>query len=695
MPGLSEEMMLKVTPLVRHMPWLVVLAACLAAVINLHPYELFLGVSLILGMSISLATLFFAGGWWGVIVAIPASLATVYLWGQPYSCAIFLLEAIVLTLCRNSRYGDPLLQKGYIIIIDFLFWLLLGGPLYYLTHRHFIGLDQAYAFAIAEKAVLNGVVNVLLAFILYSGMTLIRNQRTQGKETISIQALALSTIYSLIVFIALFTMSHVYNSIVSAKAKSLHRHFLGEAYYIMDVLRPSSSDAERLEIINYMRRMDASFQWQYTESPLSALASSDNSINIIPNAYTDSTGVTRLSTRAAGLAQSPNFIKLLMPKENMEGILMKRYGMSYWLARVHKDGEVVTIMRTARPEFSELTEVYKSMLNAFIYSLSIGIALSAAASFVLKREFSSVLRGKRKLTAEKPKDEDIFLRMSPIQEIQELARKVNERTSIIQSDRKKIQELNRTAQQQLSTAGEIQQCFLGSRHTARERPDVSLFMRPAYNAGGDWYDAFDLDEKTFLVVADVCDKGVGAALFMSVFRSLIRYSAESLCLQEPNDTEPLDKVITSVNNYMSIEHGDVSMFATVFLACINYQSKRLDYVLAGHEEPILLRSNGESYKFELSGPAIGLFPFANYSISSTSFDVGSILLGYSDGVVDARNTADASFGHQRLMDLILKLKETQPNLQAQTITDQLVAELDRHIGDADQFDDITIAAAIL
>lgn len=691
----SAEMMLKVTPLARQMPWLIVLAACLGAIINLHPYELYLGISLIFGMSIALMTLFFAGGWWGVVVAIPASLVTVYLWGQPYSCAIFLLEALALTLCRNSRHGESLLQKGHIIIIDFLFWLFLGAPLYYLTHLRFIGLDHEDAITIAQKAMLNGVVNVLLAFIVYSGVALMQNRRTQGNATISIQALSLSTVYSLVVFIALFTTSHLYNNIISMQASNLHGRFLDQANYIMDVLEPDSSDIERSEIIDYMQRMDSSFQWQSKDLQSSAISSPGINIGLIAESYQDSTDVTPISVRAAQLAQSPNLIKLLMPKKSAEGILLKRYSMSYWLANVHSNGEVVTIMSSAKPEFSELSDFYKSMLNTIIYSLSTGIVLSVVASFALGREFSSVLRAKQKVAEDQRQDEDIFLRLSPIQEIQDLARKVNERTAIIQDDRRKIQELNRIAQQQLSTAGEIQQCFLGSRHTGRDRPDISLFMRPAYNAGGDWYDAFDLDGKTFLVVADVCDKGVGAALFMSVFRSLIRYSAESFCSQETHDTEPLDKVITSVNNYMSIEHGDASMFATVFLACINSESKKLDYVLAGHEEPILLRSNGESYKFKVSGPAIGLFPFANYSIGSTSFDTDSILIGYSDGVVDARNTADVSFGHQRLLDLILKLKANQPNLQAQTITDQLVAELDRHIGNADQFDDITIAAAIL
>ena len=255
--------------------------------------------------------------------------------------------------------------------------------------------------------------------------------------------------------------------------------------------------------------------------------------------------------------------------------------------------------------------------------------------------------------------------------------------------------LNAIAQQQLSTAGEIQQCFLGKRLATTNYPDISLLMRPAYNAGGDWYDTFDLNNKTFLVVADVCDKGVGAALFMSVFRSLIHYSAHSFCNDNTSETEPLDKVITSVNDYMSTEHGDTSMFATVFLACINKNTKRIDYVLAGHEEPILIQKDGTSYSFEISGPAIGLFPCATYSVNSTCFEAGAILLAYSDGVVDARNESDQSFGHNRLNQLIKNLKQNTSDLTAQVIVNALISELDIHMGSQEQFDDITIAAAIL
>ncbi len=687
--------MLRVHPVMLRKPWLIALVACLATIVNLNPYPLFLGASLIFGMSIALMTLFFARGWWGAIVAIPASLATVYLWGHPYSCLIFLLEALVLTLLINGRYGKPLLQKGHIIIVDFLFWLVIGSPLYYFTHRFIVGIGHDEALTIAQKALLNGVLNVLIAYIVYSAFVLLRNRRSHEKSTISIQALSLSTSYCLIVLVSLFIASHLSNNLAFVLADRLHTDFLREANYISEILVAKPSIKEHGGVIDYIKKWDSYFTWQSKDFPDLILSSREKPISILGDAYTDATAVTRISARTSQLAEYPNTITLLMPKNAAERILLKRYSMSYWQGRIHNDNEVVTMLWPAEPQFKELGAFYDSMLNSLIYTFSAGIVISAAAAFALDREFSSILKPKRKADALNRQGDEIFLRLSPIQEIQGLARKVNERTVVIQNDKIRIQELNRLAQQQLSTAGEIQQCFLGSRNTEIDQPDVSLFMRPAYNAGGDWYDAFDLCGKTFLVVADVCDKGVGAALFMSVFRSLIRYSAESFCSQNLHDVEPLDKVIASVNNYMSTEHGDAAMFATVFIACIDNQAKRINYVLAGHEEPILLLSNGESYKFKVSGPAIGLFPFASYSMGSTSFDTGSILLGYSDGVVDARNIADVSFGYERLMALILKLKDSQPDLRAQTITDQLVDELDRHMDDADQFDDITIAVAIL
>jgi serine phosphatase RsbU (regulator of sigma subunit) len=682
----------------QHMGWIVVMAGCLATFINFNPFELYLGVSLIFGMSVALATLFFAGGPWGVIVAIPASLATMYLWGQPYSGSIFILEAIILTLCRNSRHGRSMMQNGYIIIADFLFWVALGAPLYYLTHVYFIGLDHADAITIAKKAVLNGVVNALIAYFIFSGFTLLRNRREKGRPTISIQAISLATTYSLIILIALLTAIHLSNRLVAIQAAEVANTFNRQSRYALSMLDSMSSTDENSGVTILMKSLDTEFMWQSTDKDSMSMSAEGAGINSLKTTHSDETNRILLSVEASRLAKHPDSIRLWMPRKTKEKMLLKRYGQSQWVAQIYSPDkkEFITLMRSSRPEFRILTDFYRSILDSIANSLFVGIILSAIISASLAREFNSVVRQGKKTSENPSSDENSqMLRLSPIQEIDNLALEVNNRTSIIQNSKREIEELNSIAQQQLSTAGEIQQCFLAKQPANHGRPDVSLFMRPAYNAGGDWYDTFDINGRIFLVVADTCDKGIGAALFMSVFRSLIRYAAQSFCSESNDGVAPLDKVIGSVNTYMSSEHGESAMFATVFLACIDQESYRLDYVLAGHEEPILLFASGESHQFRLGGPAIGLFPFSTYTVNSTSYDSGSILVGYTDGVVDARDTKNSSFGHQRLCNVINNQRESISGPTAKDISEALLQELDAHIGDTEQFDDITIAAVIL
>lgn len=680
------------------MAWMLVVAGCLAAFINFHPFELYLGVSLIFGMSVALATLFFAGGPWGVIVAIPASVATMYLWGQPYSGSIFILEVLILTLCKNSRLGRAMMQNGHIVVADFVFWIALGAPLYYLSHVHLIGLDNIDAIAVAKKAILNGVVNALIAYIIYSAFTLIRNRRTKGGVTISVQAIALTTIYSLIIFIALLTAIQLSNRLVSIQASEVAKTFSKQSEYVFSMLDTTSSVDEQTGVTNLMKSLETEFVWQSEDPDFTSMSAEAARINSLKTSYRDQTKRLNLSLEASRLVDHPDSIRLWMPKETKEKMLLKRYGQSQWVARIHSSDkkEWVTLMRASKPEFRVLTNFYRSILDTITNSLYIGIILSITASAAIAREFNSVLkRDKKKGENSSLSDPSSMLKLSPIKEVYNLASEVNDRTSIIEESKRKIEELNSIAQQQLSTAGEIQQCFLAKRPAAQGRPDISLYMRPAYNAGGDWYDAFDINDKTFLVVADTCDKGVGAALFMSVFRSLIHYAAQSFCSDSKDDIVPLEKVISSVNTYMSNEHGESSMFATVFLACIDQSTNQLNYVLAGHEEPILLLGSGDRYQFKLCGPAIGLFPFATYTADSTTFDSGSILLGYTDGVIDARDATNASFGHQRLVNLIKQLREGTTDLTAAHVTDTIVEELNAHMGDSEQFDDITIAAVVL
>ena len=677
--------------------WLILLAAALAPILTLNQYEMFMGVNISFGMSVSLAVLFLTRSWWGVVISIPVALATYKTWGHPYSGYIFILEAIILSLLVNSKNGNKFLKKGTILIWDFIFWLLLGSPLYYFAHHYLLDLSPTEALLIAQKAIVSGALNVLIAYIVYASVSLCWNKRSPTSPTISIQALIIATIYSIIILTTLFTTLGLYRGLLYQKAASVNNTIEYRAKVLFDgIENPKDALSVRVQsMLNYQDKF--TFFWKKVgngEESFSSGPLASNGGNL-PNNYKDITKRNRFG-KALGIFRNDDRIQLFFPDGTPQysSVWVKGADDSYLKATLLQDDEEIIIIGPAGDYFRQIGNFYNlSLLTLNIISL-VGLILSTIIAWLLGREFQFVLHGSPGKTKEKQvPEEQKRLQISPISEIKELAGEVNERTEVICKDKLKIEELNIIAQKQLNTAGNIQKCFLGDRSSSKQ-PDISLFMRPAYNAGGDWYDAFDLDNKTFIVVADVCDKGVGSALFMSVFRSLIRYSAENFCA-DPSDSEPLDEVISSVNKYMSTEHADMLMFATVFIGCICNKSKRLDYVLAGHEEPIFLDAQGNQHSLEVSGPAIGLFPEATYKMSSLPFTDGSVLVGYSDGVIDSRNLNSESYGHQRLVDLIKEIKSKSPQVKAVNLRDAIVKEVDLHMNSAEQFDDITIVAAIL
>jgi len=687
--------------LMRQMLWLLVVPCGLAALLTLNPYELYLGVSLIFGMSVALSVLFLARGWWGVVVSIPVCLATYSMWGHAYSGLIFVLEGVLLTLVRNSRWGDRMLQKGTIIILDFIFWVVLGAPLYYFSHFQLVGIGYQGSLLIAQKSIVNGVINILVAYIVYVAITLWRNKRSSARQKISVQALSLVIMYTIVVLSTLFAVGILYNKLSAISSKTLYGELKEKALFVSAGAHQSGADHQAKEhfdgrLVGDSGKNGLVYYWNPVDSAENTFGTASAFYADLKSSSTNAVSKTKISKQISRLAREDgSSVRLLMPKQSSEKSLLKRYAQSYWEATFDEGHGPVTILQPAKRNFDELAEFYGSAMLTFNYNFASGVLLSALVAWTLRREFLVVLgiRSNTSPSAGIP-DEERRLLLSPISEIEQLAKRVNERTDVIRRSKEKIEELNKIAQQQLSTAGEIQQCFLGSRRVSGAYPDVSLFMRPAYNAGGDWYDVFDLDGKTFIVVADVCDKGVGAALFMSVFRSLIRYSTETLCATS-SESEPLDEVIASVNDYMATEHQDATMFATVFFACIGHQNQRLEYVLAGHEEPLLLDAQGNRQSFEVSGPAIGLFPKASYTKGSLPFGSGSVLVGYTDGVIDARNTSGESYGYDRLLALVRNLLSKGKIIESKSLLADIVSELDLHMSSAEQFDDITIATAIL
>jgi sigma-B regulation protein RsbU (phosphoserine phosphatase) len=244
-------------------------------------------------------------------------------------------------------------------------------------------------------------------------------------------------------------------------------------------------------------------------------------------------------------------------------------------------------------------------------------------------------------------------------------------------------------QKQIDTAKSIQKDFLLSDLPQSPAYDVAAFSRPALDIGADWYDMVDIGDYAVLLVADVCDKGVPSALYMSVFRSLIR----SKLLEHQQDleasasaTDAIRAAIEQTNNYMAANQNASMMFATVFLAAVNKLTGAIDYLCAGHESPVLIRRGEVQLLDRVSGPAIGLFEGASYMSSTLQLERGDTLVIYSDGLVDARDPSNEGWGHERLVDLLSGVKpESSANLLK-----TVVSVVDEHMAGSDQFDDLTV-----
>jgi len=244
-------------------------------------------------------------------------------------------------------------------------------------------------------------------------------------------------------------------------------------------------------------------------------------------------------------------------------------------------------------------------------------------------------------------------------------------------------------QKQIDTAKSIQQDFLLSVLPASPTYDVAAFSRPALEIGADWYDMVDTGDHVVFLVADVCDKGVPSALYMSVFRSLIR----SKLLEYRHDLEDsqcasnaMQSAIEQTNSYMASNQNASMMFATVFIAVANKRTGVLDCLCAGHEAPVLIRGGAVQLLDQVSGPAIGLFEGANYDPFRLQLERGDTIVVYSDGLIDARGPANTGWGRERLLDLLPRLNPPG----SEQLLASIVSVVDEYMDGSDQFDDLTV-----
>lgn len=281
-------------------------------------------------------------------------------------------------------------------------------------------------------------------------------------------------------------------------------------------------------------------------------------------------------------------------------------------------------------------------------------------------------------------------------------------TRLIKKQTDQIAQAKKALDDELEKGRQIQIDFLPTEIPQLPNLEIATCFYPARQVAGDFYDAFMLpDDYVGLVIADVCDKGVGAALFMALFRSLIRVFSgqtflgglsiaannEVLCCEidtlSATDLEQIKalKAVELTNNYITQNHAQMGMFATLFFGVLNPATNSLTYINAGHEPLFIVNSFGVKESLKPTGPAVGMMPDMKFKIKQVQLEPGDILIGYTDGVTEARSPSSEFFGSKRLRSLL-----EQPASDVCDLLGRIKTNLFAHIDNAPQFDDITMLA---
>jgi sigma-B regulation protein RsbU (phosphoserine phosphatase) len=212
-------------------------------------------------------------------------------------------------------------------------------------------------------------------------------------------------------------------------------------------------------------------------------------------------------------------------------------------------------------------------------------------------------------------------------------------------------------------------------------------LKPARKTSGDFYDVHPLpDGRLGLAIADVVDKGVGAALYMVLSWSLLRQGVREFPGQPA-------QVLASVNRRL-LHDTHAEEFVTVFYAVLDPVTGSLAYCNAGHNPPILFRGpqGQEIQRLVRTGVPLGILEEAAWEEGSAQMAPGDVLVLHTDGIVEAEDASDAFYGEQRLLGAVRAALD--PAMERERVPrhlqDAILGDLERFVGDAPQLDDITL-----
>ena len=260
-------------------------------------------------------------------------------------------------------------------------------------------------------------------------------------------------------------------------------------------------------------------------------------------------------------------------------------------------------------------------------------------------------------------------------------------------------------EREMEIAHEMQQSFLPQ--TLPEVPgiEIAATMRPAYEVGGDFYDVISLSSgRLGMIIADVSDKGMPAALYMALSRTLLRthsLSARPQYLSDALESAQVRRLMRSgslgalaalgavrqTNDYLTAHHSESCMFLTLFYSVYDPQSRLLTYVNAGHNPPLLYNTlTDEQDWLRPTDMIVGIMPGRPYEAAERQLSPGDVLVLYTDGVTEAFNTAHEMFGDERLAEVV----RAQATASAQELVEAIETAVTAFAGQAPQSDDLTL-----
>lgn len=236
-----------------------------------------------------------------------------------------------------------------------------------------------------------------------------------------------------------------------------------------------------------------------------------------------------------------------------------------------------------------------------------------------------------------------------------------------------------TLDAELKLAAKIQMSLLPTDESGDKRIDIASFIKPARNIGGDFYDyvLFDKDHFGFLI-ADVSGKGTPASMLMSMEINEMRNSIRT-CTS-------LSEAVAKANDDLC-EENVASHFVTMWVGVIELSTGKVTFVNAGHNKP-LLKKNGSNFEFidYRRNPAIGFVNGVEYKENEFILEDGDVLYLYTDGIVEATNEKTKLYGEDRLYTFLNANKDST----IQELVDGTIENVNKFVGDAPQFDDMTL-----